>query len=169
METHLQLLTEETLRYHIAKNEDEARSDISTWGSRFKNVFIDVLVFNPNSASYQHLDSEPCFSRQEQEKWHQSKRFNMPLSPHLSSPQLVGWASLPLLSILRDLHTPVSEERRVVQQRHLSAPHLHGFALLRSSITCQRGFRSISINNDCPSSISQCVMNGCIPPIYTSH
>jgi hypothetical protein len=39
-----------------------------------------------------------------------------------------------------------------------------GFALLRSSIMCLRGSRSLhTYNNECPSSFTQCVTEGCIP------
>ena len=172
VEPHLQPLTGETLRYRSAKNEDEARSDISAcgfWGSRFEKVFMDVRVFNPNSASYQHLEPKPCFSRQEQEKRRQySQRIKE--VEHASFSPLVfstsggmGKSTAIVYKRLAHLLSVKREESYSNVIRWLRCRL--GFALLRSSITCLRGSRSISINNDCPSSISQCVMEGRIPPI----
>ena len=172
VEPHLQPLTGETQRYRSAKNEDEVGSDISAcgfWGSRFEKVFMDVRVFNPNCTSYQHLEPKPCFGRQEQEKGRQYSQCIKEVE-HASFSPLVfstfgGMGKSTAIVYKRLAHLlSVKREESYSNIVHWLRCRL-GFALLRSSITCLRGSRSISINNDCPSSISQCVMEGCIPPI----
>ena len=171
VEPHLQPLTGETLRYRTANRDDDARSDISAcgfWGSHFEKVFMDVRIFNPNAASYQNLQPETCFRKHEQEKRRQYDQRVREVEHASFSPLVfstsggMGRSTMIVYKRLAHLLSVKRDESYNHVIRWLRCRL--AFALLRSAIMCLRGSRSPKTGNDCPSSISQCVMEGRVPP-----
>ena len=72
-ESMLQPLTGETLKYQIAKTENNARLDLSALGfwCRDERAFFDISVFDPVAPSYAHQSQDGAHSKQENEKCRQ--------------------------------------------------------------------------------------------------
>ena len=63
-------LTGEDLAKKSARNEEQARLDISAWAFWFngQKCFFDVRIFDPNATSYQQLSIKQSYQQHEKEK-----------------------------------------------------------------------------------------------------
>ena len=71
IESALQPLDSEPLRYATANREDGARLDVVAqdfWGPNRQHVFFDIRVFNPFASSYSRSPLSRCYVTNEQEK-----------------------------------------------------------------------------------------------------
>ena len=98
----LQPLSGEILHPHSAIVDDNARSDVRAkgfWDCRQQHAYFDVKVFNPVAATYRNKFLQSCYRRLEagKRREYQDRILHGPFRPS-SSPPLVAWVPLPLLS-----------------------------------------------------------------------
>ena len=130
---------------------------------------MDVHIFNPNAESYRNCTPETCFRRHEQEKRRQYDQRVREIE-HASFSPLVfstsGGMGKSTSIVYKRLAHLISLKRDESYNNVIRWLRCRlGFALVRSQIMCLRGCRSLRSHNDtdCPTSIAQCVMEGCIP------
>ena len=133
-----------------ANRQDEARLDIRAqgfWGERQQDTFFDIRVFNPHAPSNRHTFPTACYKKHEKEKrraYDQRVREieHGTFTPLFSQPQLEGMG--PAAQVFyRRLAALISEKQQ--QSYGMTMGWICcclSFSLLRSAITCLRGFRS---------------------------
>ena len=150
VEPHLEPLSGEQLRYRTAIRDDQARLDVAAngvWGGRFERTFFDVRVFNPFASSNQSSSISATYVRHEKAK-KRSYEERLREIEHASFVPLVfsttggmGKQSASLYKRIASLIAEKSGEPYSVVMSFIRCRL--SFALLRASVMCLRGSRSV--------------------------
>ena len=150
VEPHLQPITGERFHLRSASTEDQARLDVvasGVWGGRFEHTFLDVRVFNPYAPSNCTSSLPVCYHHHEQEKqrryhWRIRKVERSSFLPDvLSATGGCGKGATALLKRISHLQGSRSKEPYSMLMALLRCRLC--FALLRASVMCLRGARSV--------------------------
>ena len=166
IEPKLQPLQGESFVNNSTTTEDEARLDIKAnglWGSRFSRAFFDVKIFNPHAKTSRKLHKDAYKYR---EKLKNSKYQQRILNVEQSSfcPLIfgcTGGAAKTATRTMQRFSEKLSEKRQESYPESINYIRTKiSFALLRSSILCIRGCRSLRKVQFIDNSISAIVEEG---------
>ena len=166
IEPHLQSLQVESFDNRTTTTEDDARLDIKAnglWGSRFCKTFFDVKIFNPHARkcprntkeAYKHHENAKKLKYQQRIQDIEQSSF----TPLIFS--CTGGAGPGATKTMQKLAEKISEKRNDTYQDTMNYIRTKiSFALLRSSILCLRGCRTIKRQWLVDNSISTIVEEG---------
>ena len=148
-EPMLMELNHENLHEPTAVRGNEARLDVSASGFwvRGQRVFCDVRVFDPNAQRYRNTDLRKCYQKNEDEK---KRKYNERVLQveHASFTPLVfsthGGMGRECRAFFRRITEMVAEKRGITLS--VATTYIRTricFSLLRSTLLCLRGSRSL--------------------------
>ena len=142
----------EHLTYRTANRSQEARLDISATGfwTPGQRAFFDIRVFDLNARRYSGLGLEKCFRRNESEKRHYNERVtnieNGTFTPLVFSTS--GGMGRECKTFYKRLCEMMAEKRGETPQRMTDFIRTKlSYSLLRSTLLCIRGSRSLKIDH----------------------
>ena len=149
IEPKLQPLQGENFVNNSTITEDEARLDIKAnglWGSRFSRVFFDVKIFNPHAKTPRKLHKD-AYKYHETPKNSKYQQRVLKVEQSSFCPLIFGCTSgaAPTATwTMQRLAEKLSEKRQESYPESINYIRTKiSFALLRSSIFCLRGCRSL--------------------------
>ena len=133
--------------------DDDARADIKAnglWGSVFERTFFDVNVFNPLARSCPKTIAESYKYHEELKKLKYEQQIreveNSTFNPLVFA--TTGGAGPSATRVMKRLAEKISEKKKETYMDTISYIRTRvSFALLRSSILCLRGCRSLKTAN----------------------
>ena len=157
IEPKLQTLTGETFNSRSCCTSDDARPDIKAdglWDNRFQSTYFDICVFNPLSKSYRNKSLSSLYRQQEQEKLRKYEE-RVTHVEHGSFTPLVFTISEGLSPITTTTFKRIADllSRKLNDKYHTTISWIRcklSFALVRSSIRCLRGSRSLKAPQHSP-------------------
>ena len=166
IEPKLQLLQVESFVNISTTTEKEARLDIKAnglWCSRFSRAFFDVKIFNPYARTSRKLHRDACkYHETLKNSKYQQRKSNVEQSSFC--PLIfgcTGGAAPTATRTMQRLAEKLSEKRQESYPESINYIRTKiSFALLRSSIFCIRGRRSLRKVQFIDNSISAIVEEG---------
>ena len=149
-EPHLQPVTGEVLKGASAIREDGARLDIAAsgfWGGRYERCFFDVRVFNPHATSNRQQSLAQTYKKHEHVKSRAYEQRVKEIEHGTFTPLVMsssGGAGNTATVCLKRLASMLAEKWGMPYSTTLAWMRCNlSFMLLRSSIQCIRGARSL--------------------------
>ena len=166
IEPKLQPYQGESFVNNSTTSEDEARLDIKAnglWGSRFTRAFFDVKIFNPHAKTSRKLHKDIYKYHETLKNSKYQQRF-LNLEQSSFCPLIfgcTGGAAPTATRTMQRLAEKLSEKRQESYPESINYIRTKiSFALLRSSILCIRGCRSLCKVQFIDNSISAIVEEG---------
>ena len=166
IEPKLQPLQGESFVNNSTTTEDEARLHIKAngiWGSRFSRAFFDVKIFNPYAKTSRKLHKD-AYKYHETLKNSEYQQRILNVEQSSFSPLIfgcTGGGAPTATRTMQQLAETLSEKRQESYPESINYIRTKiSFALLRSSILCIRGCRSLRKDHFIDNSISAIVEEG---------
>eukprot|EP00117_Sycon_ciliatum_P046195 scpid56052/ scgid0290/ len=166
VEPHLQPVTGEQFRYRSAIVEEQARLDVAASG-RFERTFVDVRVFNPYASSNRATSLASTYTRQEKEKRRAYEQRIRDVEHASFVPAVfatTGGMSRHCTALYKRIACLLAEKSKEPYSVVMAWVRCRlSFALLRASVMCLRGSRSLKVSVDSTTPASLVAAEAVIP------